>query len=385
MKKYPVKANMFGSHSDFENITENPFHLKILLKKLGTKQEIPYAVNIGKLKNITTVHNFTPMNYWNLRVEKFKGKDFYHQAMREKRLPETILDQRLWSERFISSAINSISKEIATHNNFSAIFHIACPKSGGTLLSRIMDSLFAQKGWLSASPVPAFGERNMELDIRYILTALMLHPALKPVLLKQSHIDYSEYTQAQFENIIGLKKIFSVRNIYDQIYSEYKMLATSGEIRRNKDISQFSYADRLLLFPEYITSNVPESKYLDFIIKFRLPRICMMVARWLENLPISDRNVFIVDFDKFISDKNKLVGSLVNKIDLPFSVEQINRSICFADKLSEQGLTRKVNGKKGKGRDELPRTIKKEIKEYLDLYNLEDLSKKHGLSITSSN
>ncbi|MDA9689800.1 hypothetical protein N9V13_05260 [Betaproteobacteria bacterium] len=327
----------------------------------------PYPITIQGGANYCTVNCHTDFD--TVKIKWLSGEHF------DRREFTNVLDQRMFHPLSHAILVDRLSKSIESTFGFSSIMHIAMKKSGGTLLTRIMESLFAQKGWLSHATVPAFGDRHMEICLNQILLGLLFHPLLRPVFFKQTHVGYSKYSADIFRKINGLPILFSLRNVYDQAYSQYMMMLKDREIRNANDSRK---SDSLYLLPS-VPDWLDEKDFLDYVIKFDVPEFCRMTASWLNYFNSSDSRLYIIEFEKFVEDKQGTIKNIVETFNLPFSINQIEKAIDF---IEGGKTTRLVVGKKGYGREQLSKQQKGDISEIIKMTRLDELAKKHDLSIT---
>jgi hypothetical protein len=260
-----------------------------------------------------------------------------------KGLKEKIKESRLGPfARLIYQKIkNDKYDKYSSHSGSTKILLACFPKSGSTFTSNVI----AQKdGFRKVDLVPAYGNREQELDIRYLYKHRNIN------FVAQHHIKNSMHLEELLQQY-NVKPIILVRNIYDCIVS-------NADHFRNEGITWFGVIneEHLKLADEQLYSIIADLLapwYISFYVSWKMSSI----------------EPLIIKYEDMINDPENYFKKIFDAVDINITSKDTTELIGKA-----QGKYNRFNkGIKGRG-DSVPPEVKKHIERLASHYPTVDFS-----------
>ncbi|WMS87288.1 sulfotransferase domain-containing protein [Pleionea litopenaei] len=249
--------------------------------------------------------------------------------------------QKIHSSKYV---FGYLEKNVERH-----IWLVCSPKSGSTWLSRIIQDLLK---WKTVKLVPAFGNREQEVDLSTILAAGVKGDLFSPHL----HCRYSDYTGSIID-AMGSKVILQTRNIYDTIVSFYDHIQKEGPTFPSGYMNQECW------------DQLDESSRYEYLVELVTPWYFNFYCSWYFSRHFQEEKVKLVTYEELKNNPVETVSKVLDFCDVSISKERIETSIEKGKKKN----TRQNKGIIGRG-DQLSDELKSKVKGYTKFYPGVDFS-----------
>ena len=224
-----------------------------------------------------------------------------------------------------------------------SVFLICAPKSGSTWLTKILENVL---GWPSIKLLPAYGNREQELD----LSELIANNVSGKVFSPHQHLRYSDYTE-KILSMLDSHVILQVRDIYDTIMS-YRDHMNNENVKVPAAFMNDENWDLL-----------NDAEKLSFVVDLVVPWYFNFYCGWTTSDLYKQGRVKVITYNIMKENTFSTVSNILDYIGESTENSIIEKAISQIAKKN----TRKNKGVSGRG-DSIPDSLRKQVINYTKYY-----------------